>query len=91
MLLRLADRYNAATIIQVAYYRASTWADLELDGRHLAIPGTVLDHFRRVRNIEQIDARPKIDQSSTQVWTHCQSITAGGTLSGNSLRTVSMR
>ena len=65
VLLHLADRYNAETIIQVAYYRASTWADLELDGRHLPIPEPVLDHFRRIGNIEHIDARPKIEVLDT--------------------------
>ena len=60
VLLHLAEHFAAQEIIQVAYLRPSEWPELNIAGERAAIPKPVLEHFRDVRRISQLQARPKI-------------------------------
>jgi hypothetical protein len=61
VLLNLAHQHAAARILQVAYYRPSEWARLEIDGEQCPIPDAVLRHFRDMRKIRELSADPRIE------------------------------
>ena len=54
VLLRLAERYSAGRILQVAYFRPTAWPCLRIDDDICTIPDNVIAHFRCCRNIEKI-------------------------------------
>ena len=59
-LLQLAEAYNIATILQVAYYRPTQWDGLQIDGKPYALPSAVLDHFRSIGNIVKLRSRATV-------------------------------
>ncbi|MEW6141568.1 MAG: hypothetical protein AB1597_00215 [Chloroflexota bacterium] len=62
-LLHIADANNAKRILQIAYFRSLVkWDDLNLiiEGEKKAIPKSVIDHFRDIRNIEDLESRIKV-------------------------------
>jgi len=61
VVLHLAREYKVDRILQVAYLRETTWPQIEIDGEPLEIPKEVIQHFRRVKNIEGLTARPRIE------------------------------
>ena len=54
VLLRLARKYNAKKILQIAYYRESDFKTIQIDGVDFSIPNEIIDHFRRTKNIENL-------------------------------------
>ena len=54
ILLHLARQHETDTILQLAYLRPSTFGDVEIDGRKVRLPIEILDHFRRIGNIESL-------------------------------------
>ena len=46
VLLELARRHGAKHILQVLYYRPSSYGVLEIDGEKCSVPEAVLHHFR---------------------------------------------
>jgi hypothetical protein len=61
VLLYLADEFDLARILQVAYLRGTTWGDLEVDGRLVPLPESVHAHFRDVRSASRMVDAPRID------------------------------
>ena len=59
-LFLLARKFRAKTIVQIAYYRPSTWGQLEIDGKPHDVPQEVFKHFRNLGNIEELRAGPQI-------------------------------
>ena len=55
VLLHLVRKYNAKKIIQIAYYRKSDFKTFEIDGVNQNIPEEILNHFRRIKNIETLN------------------------------------
>jgi hypothetical protein len=57
VLLQLAERFGAARILQVGYYRPEgRWPPLEIDGRECPIPDEVIRHFRSCRDIKRLNS-----------------------------------
>jgi hypothetical protein len=61
VLVRLAERYAAQHILQVLYYRPTDWAQLDLDGQQVALPESVVRHFRQASAVSTIDAPAPIE------------------------------
>ena len=61
ILLTLAERYSSKHILQVLYYRATDWAQLELDGEQVDLPESVVRHFRQAGAVSAIDAPAPIE------------------------------
>ena len=59
-LLHLAQVYGLQRIIQVAYWRNTEWAPIEIDGTEYPLPEPVIHHFRSVRNIVSLTGDPAI-------------------------------
>ena len=62
VLLQLAELYNTATILQVAYYRSTPWDEksLEIDGRAYPLPPEVVNHFRNIKNIATLRSNARV-------------------------------
>jgi hypothetical protein len=60
VLFRLAERFGAFLILQIAYYRSSDFESVIIDGKKETIPQEVLEHFRCVQNIKNIKSDRKI-------------------------------
>jgi hypothetical protein len=60
VLLHLAEHFAAQEIIQVAYLRPTQWPELNIAGEPAPIPKPVLEHFRDIGRISQLQARTKI-------------------------------
>ena len=60
VLFRLAERYEAARIIQVVYYRPSTFGQIEIDGQQVTIPEEIIAHFRNVRAVGSVDSHIRV-------------------------------
>ncbi len=60
VLLQLAELYDIATILQVAYFRPTPWDEksIEIDGRTYPLPPEVVCHFRDIKNITTL--RPNV-------------------------------
>jgi len=65
VLLNLARDHAADRILQIAYFRPSEWARLEIDGRDSPMPEPVLRHFRDVRNIKNLSKNLRIEVVET--------------------------
>ncbi|HUV04771.1 MAG TPA: hypothetical protein VMX94_06655 [Armatimonadota bacterium] len=59
-LLHLADRYGAARVLQIAYYRPSSWGRIKVGDDEAVIRPEVLAHFKDVRSAGAIRSRAKI-------------------------------
>jgi hypothetical protein len=60
VLFRLAEKYEAVRILQVAYYRPSTFGQIELDEHQVTIPEEIIAHFRNVRAVSSIDSQIRV-------------------------------
>ncbi len=60
VLLQLAELYDIATILQVAYYRSTPWDGIEIDGRVYPLPLEVVNHFRNIKNIETLRSKAPV-------------------------------
>lgn len=60
VLLRLADIYDAARILQLAFYRPSEFGRLVIDGQEHDIPKEVIAHFRNVRTIGGLGSKVRV-------------------------------
>ncbi len=61
VLLTLADRFAARSILQVAYYRPTDWAGLDLDGEAVPLPPAVVRHFRSLTAAAAIESSATIE------------------------------
>lgn len=61
VLLTLAQQFSVKHILQVLYYRSSSWPQVELDGKFVDIPQSVIRHFRQAAAIAAIDAPAPIE------------------------------
>jgi hypothetical protein len=57
ILHRLAERFQAHRIIQLAFYRPSEFANIVIGGKDYNIPPEVLAHFRDIRKIAGIESK----------------------------------
>lgn len=60
VLLRLAEMFDAARIVHVAYYRESQFGPLIIDGQEFDVPQSVLAHFRNLRTIAAIQSDVRV-------------------------------
>ncbi len=62
VLLRLAELYDMATILQVAYYRSTPWDEksIEIDGCAYPLPLEVVNHFRNIKNIATLRSKARV-------------------------------
>jgi len=60
VLLLLARRHHAHRILQIAFYNASEFGNIEIDGHRHQIPDEVISHFRGIRNVSGLSQQPKI-------------------------------
>src|SRR3972149_5307749 len=62
VLLQLAQLYDTATILQVAYYRATPWDEqsIEIDGRAYPLPSEVVNHFRNINNVAALKSNAHV-------------------------------
>ncbi|MCZ6834210.1 MAG: hypothetical protein O7G85_00405 [Planctomycetota bacterium] len=60
VLFRLAESYDAPRILQLAYYRPSSFDQLIIDDESHEIPEEVIAHFRNLRTIERIDSEVRV-------------------------------
>ena len=56
VLIKLAELYSVNRILQIAYYRKSEFREIEIDGEIYPLPDGVTDHFRDIRNIEELSS-----------------------------------
>jgi len=54
VLLYLARKHQAKKILQIAFYRKSDFKSFEIDGVKHSIPEEIINHFRRIKNIEAL-------------------------------------
>lgn len=54
VLFHLVRKYNAKKILQIAYYRKSDFESFKMDGVKHRIPEEIINHFRRIKNIETL-------------------------------------
>ena len=59
-LLWLADTYEAQRVLHLAYYRPSSFGQLEINGKDLDIPEEVVAHFRDLRTITNLSLKIKV-------------------------------
>jgi hypothetical protein len=60
ILFRLANRFEAARILQIVYYRPSAFGQIEIEGQAFDIPPEVIAHFRNVRAVGSIDSKIRV-------------------------------
>ncbi len=60
VLFRLAERYGACLILQIAYYRLSNFGLVIIDDQEVTIPQEVLQHFRSIKNVKNIKSKVRI-------------------------------
>ena len=62
VLLKLAELYDIATILQVAYYRSTLWDEksIEIDGRAYPLLLEVVSHFRSIKNIKAMRSKARV-------------------------------
>lgn len=56
VLHQLASLHGSVRILQIAYYRASAFLQIQLGGEPHDVPGEVLSHFRNIRNVTSIQS-----------------------------------
>jgi hypothetical protein len=61
VLLELARRHGAKHILQVLYYRPSSYGVLEIDGEKCSVPEAVLHHFRCLSAVTAIQCGAKVE------------------------------
>ena len=59
-MLRLAGIFEAARIIQLAFYRPSEFGRLVIDGREQDLPEEVIAHFRNLRTIGGLGSKVRV-------------------------------
>lgn len=53
VLLRLADAFEVQRIVQLAFYRSSTFGQINIDGQEQDLPAEVISHFTRFADNRQ--------------------------------------
>ena len=61
VLLHLAEIFEVRRILQLAFYRPSTFDQLHIDGKPQDIPKEVIAHFRDIQTISNISAKVTVD------------------------------
>ena len=61
VLLELARRYGAEHILQVLYYRPSSYGRLNIQGEECDLPPAVIRHFRRINAVTSIQCEAKVE------------------------------
>lgn len=56
----LAEKHQAKSVIQIAYYNPCEFGTIDVDGEEHQIPGEVLSHFRSIGNIEMLAGPAKV-------------------------------
>ena len=59
-LFHLAEEHHAKRVLQIAYYRPSTFPTITMDGRRFDLPPDVINHFRDIRKIEGIKSKIRV-------------------------------
>jgi hypothetical protein len=54
VLLTIGEQNKAKRILQIAYYRPSTFPQIEVDKKKYQIPDQVIAHFRDVRSVNKL-------------------------------------
>jgi hypothetical protein len=57
VLFNLAEKHQANHIIQVAYYRPSSFGKITIDNEEIDVPHEVIDFFRNINNIKKIKSK----------------------------------
>ena len=57
VLHRIAEKFQAKRILQLAFYRPSEFANVVIDGEEHDIPHEVLAHFRELKTITNMNSR----------------------------------
>jgi len=60
VLFRLAERFGACLILQIAYFRPSTFGSVIIDGQEVTVPPEVLQHCRSIQNVKKIKSNVRI-------------------------------
>ena len=60
VLLLLARWHHADRILQIAFYNASEFDEVDIDGHRHRIPDEVIAHFRDIRNVSGLSKQPRI-------------------------------
>lgn len=60
VLFRLAERFRASRILQLAFYRPCEFGQLIIDGEAQEIPDEVITHFRDLRTIGSIGSDVRV-------------------------------
>jgi hypothetical protein len=60
VLLGLAGHFDAARILQLAFYRPGEFGRLMIDGQHQDIPEEVIAHFRNLRTIGNLGSKVRV-------------------------------
>ena len=61
VLCHLAKEFECKTVLQIAYYRPSTFESIYLDGKKKEIPRNILLHFRNLHNACDIKSNFEIE------------------------------
>jgi len=61
VLLRLAGRFDAPRILQLAFCRPSEFGQIDIDGEMQNIPPEVIAHFRNMRTIGSISSEIRVN------------------------------
>lgn len=61
ILLELGRRHGARHILQVLYYRPSSYGPLEINGEKCKVPEAVLHHFRRLSAVTAIQSEATVE------------------------------
>lgn len=61
VLFHLAEENNATHILQVAYFRPSSYGKIRIDNKEINIPAEVLSFFRNISNIKKINSKIKVE------------------------------
>lgn len=56
VILHLAKQYDIGQVLQIAYYRDSEFGSITIDDTDHELPKEVLDHFRNISNIKNINS-----------------------------------
>lgn len=59
-LLHLADRFGAPRVLQIAYYRPSSWGCVKVGEDEVGVRPEVLAHFKDIRGAGAISSRARI-------------------------------
>ena len=60
VLLRLAETFDVRRVLQLAFYRPSTFGQLVIDGQPHDLPAEVFSHFRDLRRVGDLSSKVRV-------------------------------